>query len=149
MALTWEVWVIYFSLKKTNKSCWKAVKSVVLAGGHAGRGEGGAGSQHAKKECRSPDHIDMGLSDCVRGNVRGATGDTSVKQAATLFGRYRTSSTWSQWRRTAVSVASAVAAADCTLTFPVGGLIGWRTGRIYKCHLQNTQPKLSFVWNWV
>lgn len=32
-----------------------------------------------KKKSRSPDLINLGLSGWVRGNVRGATGDTSIK----------------------------------------------------------------------
>lgn len=47
---------------------------------------GGARGKPAKKKSRPPDLINMDLSDWARGNARGATGDTRVKQAATLFG---------------------------------------------------------------
>lgn len=46
----------------------------------------GLGASLRKKKSRPPDLINMDLSDWARGNARGATGDTRVKQAATLFG---------------------------------------------------------------
>lgn len=57
---------------------------------------GGARGKPAKKEKKSrpPDLINMDLSDWARGNVRGATGDTRVKQAATLFGASALTPAW-------------------------------------------------------
>lgn len=108
-----------------------------------------------RKKSRPPDLINMGLSDGAGGNVRGATGDTSVKQAATLFERHRTSSTWGQWRRTEASVASAVAATDCTLTFParapslLGRAYRWENGKNMQTPLTKTHSQNFFIGNWI
>lgn len=60
----------------------------------SGGGARGRPAKKKKKKSRPPDLINMDVSDRARGNVRGATGDTRVKQAATLFGASALTPAW-------------------------------------------------------